>query len=259
MIPLLSARHSLVSRLVWITVAALFTSSLLIAFCAGVVVIEDSTQKGIEQLEAMNKRAMNQLSGELLVRKERLQRLADQLIDNQGISKPLAAQQKALDGKIWLHDVFNGGLLIIDPTGNVIADSPVYPNRVGINVQDRAHFKWVQEKRTPYISKLLIGRAVKEPVYAIISPILGKNGTFLGAVAGITLLKSDTLLQSIANISLPEQRAVYVLDLPQELIVTSSKADLNVASIIESLANSSVIPKLKLGQMSWVAQSHYGG
>lgn len=259
MLNLLFARHSLVTRIVWLTVSALVISALMIAFWTRVAVIEDATDKGIEQVEAMNLQVLKRLESELSARKERLQRLARQAYDP--INHPLMPKkelQHTLDSKIWLHDAFNGGLMIVSQNGRIAVDSPIYPNRVGIDLSDRTHFHQVRDTGKPYISDVLTGRAVKKPVYITAAPILGAEGRFIGMVAGVTILASDTLLQEVAETTLPEQSDVYIIDLSHELIITSSRPEMRVKPL-SSLSNSGVIDQILEGKTSGIAHSHFGG
>ncbi len=257
MLKYLFNRHSLVTRLIWLNILAVISVSILIGVWTRYTVIQDSKVLGIERQQVLNQRIVASIDDELLHRKKRLEKLTSEL-SLLGELKPLSEIQEIIENKHWLHDAFKGGLIVVGLNEKILLDSPVINGRVGIYLGDREHFTWVKENKKPYISKPIFGRAVKEPVYIISSPILDANNNFLGTVAGVTKLADDTILQKVSEGYLGKSSHVYVLDIENQLIVTSSKKELAMQPI-SKLETSGVIQKIINGDFSGQSKSQFGG
>lgn len=257
MLKYLFNRHSLVTRLIWLNILAVIAVSVLIGFWTRYTVIEDSLRLGTERQKVLNQRMSNRIDSELVQRKDLLYKLASQL-SLLGELKPLAEIQQILDNRVWFHNIFNGGLVVIGHDGKTLLDSPVLEQRIGIFVGDREYFLSSQEYKKPFVSKPIIGRATKEPVYIISSPILDAAGNFLGSITGITKLKDDAILQQVAEGYLGESSHVYILDTQSQLIVTSSRKNLIMQPLAE-LQKSNIIQKVVQGDFSGQSNSHFGG
>ncbi|MRW90213.1 response regulator [Duganella sp. FT80W] len=85
-------------------------------------------------------------------------------------------------------------LLVLNPQGQVIADLPVVPGRVGIQAADRAYFKNVMRTRKPLISEPIIGRGNKQPVVQMVAPVLDDKGEVACVLIGVLRLYKDNLL-----------------------------------------------------------------
>jgi hypothetical protein len=85
-------------------------------------------------------------------------------------------------------------LLVLNPQGQLIADLPVVPGRVGIDASDREYFKTVMRTRKPMISEPLIGKANKQPIVQMIAPVLNAKGEVTCVLIGVLRLYKDNLL-----------------------------------------------------------------
>jgi PAS domain S-box-containing protein len=85
-------------------------------------------------------------------------------------------------------------LLVLDARGQVIADLPVVPGRVGVSAADREYFKTVMRTRKPMISEPLIGKANKQPIVQMIAPVLNAKGEVECVLLGVLRLYKDNLL-----------------------------------------------------------------
>lgn len=257
MLKYLFNRHSLVTRLIWLNILSVISVSILIGFWTHYTVIQNSKKTGIERQQVLNQRISANIDDELLHRKKRLGQLTSEL-SLAGNLKPLSEIQEIINKKYWLHEAFKGGLVVIGINGKILLDSPIVNERIGVFLGDRKHFQWAKEHKKPYISKPIFGRAVKEPVYIISSPILDANNNFLGTVTGVTKLKDDAILQKVSEGYLGKSSHVYVLDVENQLIVTSSKKELAMQPLSE-LEKSGVIQKIINGYFSGQSKSQFGG
>ena len=253
--PELGRYSSLTRRLLWFTQFVLAAVTLLIAVLVGYVVFKDTSAQVISRQKAATDRVASQIDEGLKDRRAMLVRLSD-LLQVDGHLRDAAQIQQILDAQIKLHSYFNNGLVVLDPSGKVVADSPVVPGRVGLDFNDRGYFGVVMQTRQPLISEPLMGRAVPEPMFPISAPILAADGRLLGMVFGSTKLRQDNLLLNLSHQVVGEQGQVYVIDLDNNMVVTSSDENL-VMQPLGPMADDPVIRRLREGQLQGVAR-HQG-
>ncbi|CAN7642006.1 response regulator [Pseudoduganella sp. LjRoot289] len=85
-------------------------------------------------------------------------------------------------------------VLILDPKGEVIADLPVVPGRVGVSASDRAYFRKVMATRQPLIAEPVLGRTSKRPIVQMAAPILDQKGEVQAVLIGVLQLYKDNVL-----------------------------------------------------------------
>lgn len=249
--------HSLSNRLLYFVQGSFL---IMIVLLAGVIIqtVFNSTKEDIiqEQLH-LSQELASRLDQGLKDRMTTLERLAPKMMDGETLL-PLSAMQKDLDGRIRLHDFFNAGLLVSGPDGQVLVDSPKVPNRTNLNIRDRAHFQQAKLTGQTVISHPFIGRAVKEPVLQVITPIKNRQGKVLGYVSGVTFLRSDALIKDLSQGVLDHNGQLYVLDLKENIIVSSSKQDLALKPL-STVADSGVLKALRQDSVAGIASSVFGG
>ena len=85
-------------------------------------------------------------------------------------------------------------LLVINPQGLVIADAPIQPGRVGIDVADRAYFQTVMRTRKPLIAEPVMARSHGQPIVQMVAPVLDAKGEVVCVLNGVLRLYKDNLL-----------------------------------------------------------------
>lgn len=129
--------------------------------------------------------------------------------------------QTILDERIFLHERFNGGIVILDGRGVAVADSPVMPNRVGIDFSDRDYLKKVFAEKAPVISSPVIGRASNAPIIVVNVPVLD-NEEVVAVVLGTIRLSGPTFLDEIAVHTYGKGGSYLVIDPASGLIIAAT-------------------------------------
>ena len=244
-------------RLMLFTQAIFIGLTLLTGVAIGYVVYTDSKAQLIDTQERLNQQLADQIDAQLIDRRNTLAPLARQLSDGEQL-KPIEQMRQTLDSRIKLHDYFNAGLAVTDAQGNVILDSPRVEGRTGLNISDRPHYQTLLKSQRPVITSVFVGRAVKEPVFHIYMPIRNDRQHILGYVFGVTKLRDDNFLTNLSQAMLPKGGHFYLMDMANELIVSSSRYDLVMANF-EVLKNSQTLKNIQQGQLSGIAGSQFGG
>ncbi|WP_301101580.1 EAL domain-containing protein [Propionivibrio sp.] len=179
-----------------------------------------------------------QLNRELVSRLEALATVAD--LSASTLQQGPAAMQALLEQRLDLHVLFNAGVYAARLDGIAIADFPLSAGRLGINYSDRDYIITALKAGKPAISRPVIGRQSKAPVFVMAVPIRNAAGKVVGALAGITILSTANFLDQITEVRFGITDG-YTLIAPQyRLIVTSS----NRSRIMRTLPEPGVVPAI---------------
>jgi signal transduction histidine kinase/ActR/RegA family two-component response regulator/HPt (histidine-containing phosphotransfer) domain-containing protein len=250
-------KTSLSRRLIILSLIIFTLSSLLIGAWTAWLVYERTVAQVFERQQDLTDLAVRRIDDALLDRRNTLAMLSDQLSDGKAL-KPREQLQLTLNSRIKLHDYFNGGLLVADAQGVIVADSPIVEDRVGINLSDRPHFQAVLAEPKITITHPFYGRGVKQAVFHIIVPIRNANHQVLGYLVGVTILAKDNLVTELSGQVIGDYGDLYVIDRKNDLIVTSSKSEL-VMKPLKELEASPALQQILAGQEQGIAESLFGG
>lgn len=191
--------------------------------------LQDETLKLlVHEQQGMINIVVQQMDSALQARTDYLESFAGTLRTANRLNNTQAIQT-ALDQETHLHTLFNGGLVVLDQQAVSTVDYPRVEGRTGIDFSDRKHVQKVLETKTTVITRPLIGKGLKTPLFAINTPILSDDGeTVLGFIFGVNVLARDNLLQQIADITLSDTGHTMILDPNLELFVTDSEAGLSL-------------------------------
>ncbi len=198
----------------------LYAGLLIIAFLvvSSVAIITYwSYQKTVSELVIERDRELIQLSASRL--KEEMEKYTELL---QAISRDpglqnanIAVQTRTLKNASARLDVFDGGVLLLDNFGRVIAAEPSRPSTLGRDLSSRLYFSELLSGTSVYYSNAVADGPGLSQVIVISTPIIGENGKFLGALAGMFMVDQSSLsafYASIVRLRLGQNGTTYVLD-----------------------------------------------
>ncbi len=140
----------------------------------------------------------------------------------QAIAQGPAQAQNFVDGRINLHALFNGGILIVDATGRLLADSTFPTERPAALLAQNDAIATTLREGTSAISRPLPGRTPKAASLTISTPIFSEHNEILGALVGITDIERASFLDPIAR-NRYGKTGLYLLVSPSHrLIITST-------------------------------------
>ena len=84
--------------------------------------------------------------------------------------------------------IFDGGALILDRFGKVVAVEPSQPGLVGQDWSDRTFFRQILRNGGPAFSDIMTTGLTNSTVIAVAVPILNAQGEFRGTLVGMFLL-----------------------------------------------------------------------
>ncbi len=117
---------------------------------------------------------------------------------------------EALEAGHLLLEWFDG-LMVTDAEGRVVADLPVVPGRVGLDVAALEYFRQLSHSPWPYVSEPFVGRASGDSLVLMLVPRWTDEGQFAGVVGGMLNLSQGGLFRRLEEIRLGEHGHVTVL------------------------------------------------
>lgn len=104
-----------------------------------------------------------------------------------------------LDERFHDPDLFNGGIIVIDAQGEILAGTPASAGRRGVNVRDRDYFKSVMTQGKPIISAPLTGKKSQRPIVLMSVPVRNAQDQVIGVLAGIIDLGLPNFIDRITE------------------------------------------------------------
>ena len=148
------------------------------------------------QLEVLVSRVATELDDKVLMRVSVLETMATQF--------PLDALNSDLEVERYFHAAsilpsLIDDLYLFSPEGVLRVDWPKVPGRRGLDMVERDYIQGVIQTGKTFISRPILGRATKEPIVVIATPILNADGQLTGILGGVVNLKKSRLLEPLSN------------------------------------------------------------
>lgn len=90
-------------------------------------------------------------------------------------------------------------LYIFDANGILLVDWPVKPGRRTLDMSARDYIRGVQDKHQPVISQPVLGKATKQPIVVLATPVLDADGKLLAIMGGVLNLYKPNLIGNLSN------------------------------------------------------------
>ncbi len=129
----------------------------------------------------------------------------------------LAAELKSYTDPLseQFPSVFDGGIVVFDENGKILAAEPDYLEGWGLDWAKRIPFRQLIDSSKPMFSDIVTGRRVGEKAIILVVPVLGRDGKLVGGMAGLFLLESATgnvLYESVEKVRRRESNSLYLVD-----------------------------------------------
>lgn len=161
-----------------------------------------------------------QLNDELVTRQTALEKVAAQ-ITPATLADGTAAQAFLKQHPFFLN-LFNHGVVILGADGRAVADMPSVAGRVGSDYADVDSVNTALRHGRASVSRPMLGKVLKTPVFNLASPIRDASGRVIGALFGVISLDKPNFLGKVTDIGYGHSGG-YLLIAPQHgLFVTAS-------------------------------------
>lgn len=244
---------SLAGRVMLVALVAVLGSAVLVTAMIELTVLQNNRAQLVDQQKKFTDLVARRIDNSLHLRQFALHELSKQLSDGQKLLEP-ASLQDQLDARIQLHQYFSAGLLIVDNQGLILASSPHLLGEDRVDLIHHQYFQKLRASSEPYISSPLLGGI---PHLVVGAPVFNDAHDFLGAVYGKIPLKRDNLLLDISEEMIGDEGQLWLLDLEQDLIVTSSQKEFAM-SRFSSLNMPELVNKVQQRQETGRAKDSQG-
>jgi nitrate/nitrite-specific signal transduction histidine kinase len=112
-------------------------------------------------------------------------------------------------------DIFDGGVVIVNQRGTLVAAEPARPGDLGSDWADRDYFRQMLRSLRPAFSDITADGVGGAAAIVMAVPILGDQGQFLGIVAGMFEIGPDvanSFCRTIVSLQLSETSSSFLVD-----------------------------------------------
>jgi GAF domain-containing protein/HAMP domain-containing protein len=158
-----------------------------------------------------------------------------------------AAQRDALRRARGRFEVFDGGVLIINSRGTVMAAEPERPDALGQNWSNRPYFRQMLRSPEPVFSDIVTDGPGGAEVIVVAVPIKGDQGQFLGMMAGMFRVAATSIspfYTGFTTLRIGKSESAYLVDGNGRVIYHS-----DVERMGEDLSELAVVQQVLSGQV----------
>jgi len=130
--------------------------------------------------------------------------------------RDMTVRQQALQESLLVREgVFDGGLILLDNHGRVVATEPLRPDLIAQDWSDRDYFRRLLGSAAPIFSDAVTDGPDGSQVIVVSVPVFGERSQFVGALLGMLRLGESTLspfYAAIVRLRIGQGGSTYVVD-----------------------------------------------
>ena len=212
--------RSLKTRVTLFTLAIFLIGIWALALYASRMLREDMQRLLGEQQFSVVSFMATEINHELDDRLRALETIAGSV--SPALLSNMAALQVLLEQRPVLQSLFNGGVTALGLDGTAIADVPLSAGRIGVNYMDVDVTASALREGKSTISRPIMGKKLRAPVFVMAVPIRDTRGKVIGALAGVTDLGKPNFLDKITENSYGKTGGYLLVAQQHRLIVTAT-------------------------------------
>jgi serine phosphatase RsbU (regulator of sigma subunit)/anti-sigma regulatory factor (Ser/Thr protein kinase) len=156
-----------------------------------------------------------------------------------------AAQRTTLTGARRRLSIFDGGVVLLDSRGQVVAAQPDRPEILGHDWSDRSYFRQLLSGESVVFSDAMIDGEGDAPVVICAVPLTSAHNEFLGSLAGMFRLGEPTISALYASlVRLRMGDSFYLVDGTGKVVYHPDPAQVG-----QSLGDDPLVQQVLLGQV----------
>lgn len=130
--------------------------------------------------------------------------------------------QELLNQRSFFQSLFNAGVIVVRADGTAIAELPLSAARIGVSYMDIDSIAAALKKGKSSISKPVIGKTLKTPLFNMAEPIRDEQGKVIGAVFGVINLSQPNFLDKMARTHYGKTGGFLLTDPQHKLFITGT-------------------------------------
>ena len=211
-------------RLRLLVLGGLFLALLLLLVGGGAYV---QSRSALREVQA---RSLETLAARLVADVDDRVRTRQVLLEQAAANLQLAPEQFEQQGAEliarfrYLKGMFNS-VLLYDRKGNVIADYPGLPGRLGLNVADQDYFRATRDSLRPQVSEPVpMSGGLKRTVIVFTAPVFSAEGQLAGVLGGSLELYSPEFFGELKNIAIGQGGFLTIHSVRSQLAILHADA-----------------------------------
>ena len=222
-VKLLFSLNSITNRLLILGMTLLLMGAAGRVFFLSDYLRNDLTELASVQLLTMANYVAKNIDHDILERRELLIRVATKIPQNFLYNNK--QMQAWLAERYDINPLFSQGLVVLDVSGNVLADYPALPGRLGRSFADRDYFQQALQGAFA-IGSPVNGRIANVPVLPMAIPIQDKAGKVLAVLVGASALHSPNFLDTLYSSRIGNAGGLVLVSPRDKLFIGASDADI---------------------------------
>ena len=212
--------HSLKIRTSLLMLVLLFASVWGVSFFTGELLRKDMQTVLSEQQFSAASVLADQIGRDVELRRQAIEDVA--AIAGPDLLTGPAAIQAQIAQQIVLRSLFNGGAVVTDAQGTVIAEFPQSPGRAGKNVTIYDSVNDVLKNGETRIAPPILEPSLNRPIVAIAAPIRDADSQIIGALAGVIDLGLPNFLDQIAESCHTQTGGCLLVSSKERVVIAAS-------------------------------------
>lgn len=170
------------------------------------------------------------------------------------------AQQASLEQWKGFLDVFDGGVTLLDASGQAVASTPDQSGRLGLSYGFRDYFQQVRQTSATVYSPLLFEQPSGQMAVVIAVPVL-VDGKFSGVLIGVFFLRQHSWIRNIETLQSQSASQAYLVDADGNIIYHTDLAQIgrnisgegDLSHLIQQGRADSLVYHSRISNSDWVA------
>jgi len=212
--------HSIKTRVTLFTLAIFVFGIWILYFLISQKLHEDMQQQLADQQSSIASILATQVYEELRERITVLEKTSEKITS---ISLNDHHQLQArLEDWLVIQRNFNAGAFIVNVDGVAIASVPSSIKRVGVSYIDRDYIAAVLKDGKSTITRPVIGKVIRTPLFNVVVPVRDSQGKVVGALVGVTDLGKPNFLDKVFQNNYIKSGYFLLEDAKNRLVITGT-------------------------------------
>lgn len=134
----------------------------------------------------------------------------------------LSSFQSKLETSLAIERNFNAGVYIVNNDGVAIASIPKSIQRLGLSYIDRDYIFDALKHGKSTITKPVIGKVLRMPVFNVVVPVRDNNGNIIAALVGVTNLGKPNYMDKVFENKYSQSGYLLLEDASNRLVITGT-------------------------------------
>ncbi|MES2188377.1 MAG: ATP-binding protein [Pseudomonadota bacterium] len=247
---------SIEKRILLIVMLGMLAATAALAALTGQLLWSGTRDMLLREQAGSAQAIVRRVHNELSLRRTALESLAPQL-EQDGVLLPPERLQELLRSGSTLNQLFKGGVIAVDATGEGISESVAVPGRLGNNYSSIPYIAEALHEGRALLGPPMMGKALKVPLIGMAQPIFGPGRKVIGLLVGVMDLAQGSIFDRIDQEMVGAGGSLSIIDPASRVYVTGSDA-VQALQPLPVAGTSALVDRALAGEESGVVLDRQG-